>query len=202
MWLAGMGDTALPHWHCSRWWMMPCWTSLRGASHDCSFQGALLHTAAWETAWKLISINSQPSSRTISKHNFRAVQHYYFSTSSTFWQWTGWVMLIWWIWQCCQNNMNLAIIATSSGEAMSCKSRKIQFFMCLISLVKNAVGFLLLDECCWHRQPDVCRKKFYNANKIEWYNESHAHMREKCHVARRKTDDGVIILLLDCSEQT
>lgn len=78
MWLAGMGDTALPRWHCSRWWMMPCWTSLRGASHDCSFQGALLHTAAWETAWKLISINSQPSSRTISKHNFRAVQHYYF----------------------------------------------------------------------------------------------------------------------------
>lgn len=63
------GDAAAPRWQCRRWWTMPCWTSLRGASHNRSFQKALLHTAAWGTAWKVISINSQPSSSAISKHN-------------------------------------------------------------------------------------------------------------------------------------
>ena len=32
------GDTAAPRWLCRRWWMMPRWTSLRGASHNRSFQ--------------------------------------------------------------------------------------------------------------------------------------------------------------------
>lgn len=63
------GDAAAPRWQCHRWWMMPCWTSLRGASHNRSFQKAVLHAAAWGTAWKVISINSQPSSSAISKHN-------------------------------------------------------------------------------------------------------------------------------------
>lgn len=69
LWLADAVDAAAPRWQCRRWWMTPCWTSLRGASHNRSFQKALLHTAAWGAAWKVISINSQPSSSAISKHN-------------------------------------------------------------------------------------------------------------------------------------
>jgi len=63
------GDAAAPRWRCRSWWMMPRWTSLRGASHNRSFQKALLPTVAWGTVWKVISINSQPSSSAISKHN-------------------------------------------------------------------------------------------------------------------------------------
>lgn len=64
------GDAAAPRWQCRRWWMMPCWTSLREASsHSRSFQKSTAHTTAWGTARKVISINSQPSSSAISKHN-------------------------------------------------------------------------------------------------------------------------------------
>lgn len=126
------GDAAAPHWQCGRWWMMPCWTSLRGASHNRSFLKALVHTAAWGTAWKVISINSQPSSSAISKHNLELRNIIVFlpppaplfvSTQ----RWTGWVMLIWWIWYCCHDNRNLVISEEelSLNEKTFCKNRKV-----------------------------------------------------------------------------
>lgn len=63
------GDAAVPHWQRWGWWMTPRWTSLREATHNRSFQKALLRTTAWGMAWKVISINSQSSSGAISKHN-------------------------------------------------------------------------------------------------------------------------------------
>lgn len=124
------GDAAAPHWQCGGWWMMPCWTSLRGASHNRSFLKALVHTAAWGTAWKVISINSQPSSSAISKHNLELRNIIVFllplpllCSSQHNGELAEWCSFD----DCCHDNINLVIIEEelSLNEKTFCKNRKV-----------------------------------------------------------------------------
>lgn len=78
------GDAASPRRLCPGWWMMPRWTSLRGASHNRSFQKAALHTAAWGTAGES-NIHQQPAKQQrYQQTQFRAKKHYCFSLSPLF----------------------------------------------------------------------------------------------------------------------
>lgn len=131
------GDAAAPRWLCRRWWMMPCWTSLRGASHNRSFQKGTASHGGLGNGMES-NIHQQPAKQQrYQQTQFRAQKHYCFSLPPLFdsvRRWTGWVMLIWWIRCCCHDSMNLVIIGRNWVwmKRRSVKTEKFLFFICLI----------------------------------------------------------------------
>ena len=127
-----LGDFTAPYWQRSGWWMMPCWTSLRGASHNRSFQKAVL---AWGMAWKVISINIQSSDSAISKHNldlrniivFLTLLHSFSSTMN-------WVTCVWWIWYCCHSIINLLIICRIAFGFINALYKRETFILLIVAL--------------------------------------------------------------------